>query len=77
MDDHERLGELRGVRVIHSAEPGITILGDSTRLKQVVLNLGAGHEKFLKFEGTRGDKVRFVAANPGGKLTITQIEAAK
>ena len=24
-----------------------------------------------------GDKVRFVAANPGGKLTITQIEAAK
>jgi len=24
-----------------------------------------------------GDKVRFVAANPGGKLTITQIEAAQ
>ena len=24
-----------------------------------------------------GDKVRFVAANPGGKLTITQIQAAK
>ena len=24
-----------------------------------------------------GDKVRFVAANPGGKLTVTQIEAAK
>ena len=23
-----------------------------------------------------GDKVRFVAANPGGKLTVTQIEAA-
>ena len=24
-----------------------------------------------------GDKVRFAAANPGGKLTITQIEVAK
>ena len=24
-----------------------------------------------------GDKVRFVAANPGGRLTITQIETAK
>jgi Cu(I)/Ag(I) efflux system periplasmic protein CusF len=24
-----------------------------------------------------GDKVRFVAANPGGRLTITQIEPAK
>ena len=24
-----------------------------------------------------GDKVRFVAANPGGRLTITQLEAAK
>ncbi|WP_337786165.1 copper-binding protein [Ramlibacter lithotrophicus] len=24
-----------------------------------------------------GDKVRFVAANPGGKLTITRIEAAR
>lgn len=24
-----------------------------------------------------GDKVRFVAANPGGKLTITKIEVAK
>lgn len=24
-----------------------------------------------------GDKVRFLAANPGGRLTITQIEAAK
>ena len=24
-----------------------------------------------------GDKVRFVAANPGGKLTITQIQVAK
>jgi Cu(I)/Ag(I) efflux system periplasmic protein CusF len=24
-----------------------------------------------------GDKVRFVAANPGGRLTVTQIETAK
>jgi Cu(I)/Ag(I) efflux system protein CusF len=24
-----------------------------------------------------GDKVRFAASNPGGKLTVTQIEAAK
>lgn len=30
--------------------------------KKVLLNLGAGHEKFLKFEGPRGDKVRFVWA---------------
>ncbi len=30
--------------------------------KTVALNLGAGHEKFLKFEGPRGEKVRFVWA---------------
>jgi Cu(I)/Ag(I) efflux system periplasmic protein CusF len=24
-----------------------------------------------------GDKVRFVAANPGGKLTVTEIQPAK
>lgn len=30
--------------------------------RKVHLNLGAGHEKFLKFEGPRGDKVRFVWA---------------
>lgn len=30
--------------------------------KRVVMNLGAGHEKFLKFEGMRGEKARFVWA---------------
>ena len=63
------LGELRGVRVIHSAEPGITILGDSARLKQVVLNLGDNAVKYTPAGGQV--TIRLEAADDHAILTMT------
>lgn len=67
------LGELRGVRVIHSAEPGITILGDSTRLKQVVLNLGDNAVKYTQAGGQV--TIRLEAADDHAILTMTDTGA--
>lgn len=63
------LGELRGVRVIHSSEPGITILGDPARLKQVVLNLGDNAVKYTPAGGQV--TIRLEAADGHAILTVT------
>lgn len=59
------LGELRGVTVRHGARAGITVRGDATRLKQLVLNLGdnavkytpAGGEVNIRLDVTDGNAV--------------------
>jgi len=45
------LGELRSVAVQCDAEPGITVRGDPTRLKQIVLNLGDNAVKYTPAGG--------------------------
>jgi signal transduction histidine kinase len=45
------LGELRNVSVYRSVEEGITLRGDQTRLKQVVLNLGDNAVKYTRAGG--------------------------
>lgn len=63
------LGELRGVRVTHGVEPGIRILGDSARLKQVVLNLGDNAVKYTPAGGQV--TIRLEAADDHAILTVS------
>jgi signal transduction histidine kinase len=63
------LGELRGVKVVYSAVPGITVRGDAMRLKQVVLNLGDNAVKYTPADGEV--TIRLDAADGNAVLRVT------
>lgn len=63
------LGELRNVSVYRSVEEGITLRGDQTRLKQVVLNLGDNAVKYTRAGGHV--TIRLEAADGNATLRIT------
>jgi two-component system, OmpR family, phosphate regulon sensor histidine kinase PhoR len=63
------LGEVRNVSVHCSAEPGIALRGDPTRLKQVVLNLGDNAVKYTPAGGQVS--IRLEAAHGHAILRIT------
>lgn len=63
------LGKLRGVKVLHSVEPGIVVRGDATRLKQIVLNLGDNAVKYTLAGGQV--TIRLEASDREAALRIT------
>jgi signal transduction histidine kinase len=60
------LGELRHVRVRCTAEADVTVRGDATRLKQVVLNLGDNAVKYTP----AGGNVRIDLETAGGEAVF-------
>ena len=60
------LGELRHVRVRCTAEADVTVRGDATRLKQVVLNLGDNAVKYTP----AGGNVRIDLETAGGEAVL-------